>query len=92
MACKNLGRRNYPTRDEYYTTPETAIRLFEYLDKTSLHGKTVYCNCDGPESEIYRYLKANFDNWHLKHLTATKYVKDGKGIKTSYDGHVEQVT
>lgn len=55
---KNLGRKNYETRDEYYTTEETAKRFLHYAKPEHFAGKTLYCNCDGPESEIYKLLKS----------------------------------
>ena len=34
------------TRDEFYTTPETAQRMIEGLKLSQFAGKSVYCNCD----------------------------------------------
>lgn len=58
---KNLHKPKSNARDEFYTTPESAAGLFHYVDASEFNGKTVYCNCDGVESEIYKYLKTNFD-------------------------------
>ena len=52
----------------------------------------MYCNCDGPESEIYKMFKWRFAELGLKSLLATKYVPDGHGIKTFFDGQTETVS
>ena len=52
----------------------------------------MYCNCDGPESEIYKMFKRRFAELGLKSLLATKYVPDGHGIKTFFDGQTETVS
>ena len=88
---KNLKRKNYETRDEYYTTQKTAERMLIYIKPEHLSGKIIYCNCDGPESEIYKLLKKRFSYYNLKRLIATKYVKDGNGIKTVFDGMNETI-
>lgn len=88
---KNLGRKNYETRDEFYTTAETAERLLIYIKSEHLSGKIIYCNCDGLESEIYKLLKKRFSYYNLKRLISTKYVKDGNGIKTVFDGVDETI-
>ena len=80
------------TRDEFYTTPETAQRMTEGLKLSQFAGKSVYCNCDTEKSEIYKLAKANFKTWQLKSLVATGYVKGGKGIKVTYDGETETIS
>jgi hypothetical protein len=49
-----------PLRDEFYTTEETADIFIESLPDGILDGKAIYCNCDGPESEIYKKLKKQY--------------------------------
>lgn len=88
---KNLKRKKYETKDEFYTTVETAERLLVKVKPEHLAGKTIYCNCDGPESEIYKLLKKRFSYYNLKRLIATKYVKDGNGINTVFDGVNETI-
>ena len=80
------------TRDEFYTTPETAQRMVEGLKLYQFVGKSVYCNCDTEKSEIYKLAKANFKTWQLKSLVATGYVKGGKGVKVIYDGETETIS
>lgn len=81
-----------PHRDEFYTTKETAERLYENISPEHFANKVIYCNCDGPESEIYQYWKRNFKSLNIKKLIATKYVKDGFGVKTIFDGEQEIIT
>ena len=80
------------TRDEYYTTPETAQRMVVGVKLSQFAGKSVYCNCDTEKSEIYKLAKANFKTWQLKSLVATGYVKGGKGVKVTYDGEKEVIS
>lgn len=88
---KNLGKNNYIDRDEYYTTRETAERLLLNITTKHLQDKVVYCNCDGPESKIYKLLKERFSMYKMKKLVATKYVYNGHGVKTSFDGVHETI-
>ena len=74
------------TRDEFYTTKETAERFAIPLgDKGFYAGKRIFCNCDGPESEIYKCLKKNFNKWQLAGLEACQYCEDGFGTHTTYN-------
>ena len=88
---KNLGNKEYENRNEFYTTRETAERMLVNITTKHLQDKVVYCNCDGPESEIYKLLKERFNRYKMKLLIATKYVMNGHGIKTSFDGVHETI-
>ena len=88
---KNLGNKDYKSRDEFYTTRETAERMLENITTKHLQDKVVYCNCDGPESEIYKLLKERFNIYKMKLLIATKYVSGKHGVKTSFDGVHETI-
>lgn len=87
---KNIGNsyriRNLATRDEFYTTESTAIQFVSPLGDAGFYaGKHIFCNCDGPESEIYKLLKKNFKKWNLASLEACQYNKDGFGKHTLYN-------
>lgn len=85
--------RKCSTRDEFYTTEETAQRLFINIDKEEFNGKIVHCNADFEWSEIYKYLKDRFSELKLKKLIATGYNRNGgKGQKTTFDGNEEVQT
>ena len=88
---KNLGRKTYETRDEYYTTPETAEGFLVKCKQNQFKDMVVYCNCDGPNSEIYKLLKQRFNYYGIKQLIASCYVKTGHGIKTIFDGTSETI-
>ena len=88
---KNLRRKTYETRDEYYTTPETTERFLVKCKQNQFKDMVVYCNCDGPNSEIYKLLKQRFNYYGIKQLIASCYVKTGHGIKTIFDGTSETI-
>ena len=87
---KNLHVKN--PSDEFYTTEESAGYLFQSIVLDDFAGKAVYCNCDGPESEIWKWLKNRFSELKLKALYATKLVRGGRGVKTTFDGQQEVVS
>ena len=86
---KNLNQskiRNNATRDEFYTTEKTAIQFVSPLGDAGFYaGKHIFCNCDGPQSEIYKLLKKNFKKWNIASLEACQYNKDGFGKHTIYN-------
>lgn len=90
MANKNLNVKN--PSDEFYTTEESAGYLFQTINLDDFANKVVYCNCDGPESEIYKWLKKRYSELKLSGLIATKQVRDSKGVKTTFDGEQEVVS
>ena len=82
---KSSKIRKSSTRDEFYTTEKTAIQFVSPLGDAGFYdGKRIFCNCDGPESEIYKLLKKNFKKWNLASLEACQYNKDGFGKHTIY--------
>lgn len=86
IAINNVKIKKNPTRDEFYTTAESAEKMFIGIDISQYAGKTIYCNCDGEESEIFKFICKNFDNWQLKKVIATKYIEDSNGIKVEFNG------
>ena len=83
--------RKIATRNEFYTTQQTAYQFVSPLGDAGLYvGKHIFCNCDGQESEIYKLLKKNFQKWHLESLEACQYNKDGFGIHTIYNKDTDQ--
>ena len=83
---KSSKIRKSATRDEFYTTEKTAIQFVSPLGDAGFYaGKRIFCNCDGPESEIYKLLKKNFKKWNLASLEACQYNKDGFGKHTLYN-------
>lgn len=91
---KNLNSsriKKSATRDEFYTTEKTAIQFVSPLGDAGFYtGKHIFCNCDGPESEIYKLLKKNFKKWNLAGLEACQYNKDGFGKHTIYNNEKDE--
>lgn len=70
IANGHLVRKS-ATRDEFYTTQNTADLFVTPLGDAGLYArKHIFCNCDGPESEIYKLLKKKFYEWDLASLEA----------------------
>ena len=88
---KSSKIRNSDTRDEFYTTEKTAIQFVSPLGDAGFYaGKRIFCNCDGPESEIYKVLKKNFKKWNIASLEACQYNKDGFGKHTLYNNEKDE--
>lgn len=81
------GRVNNPD-DEFYTRIEDIEKEFQYYEKYFAN-KIIYCNCDNPEwSNIYLWLKDNFNRLNIKKLYSTYY---GENTPiTVYDGIEEK--
>lgn len=81
----NLHRAKKARNDEFYARLEDVEKeLAHYKDQ--FRGKTVYCNCDGPESNFVKYFMDHFEELGLKKLIATCYRKGGRGTMTVYEG------
>ena len=76
MKNSNLAAAKRAKNDEFYTCREDIeVELAHYAE--SFRGKTVYCNCDDPDSsEFWRFFQRNFNAWGLKRLIATHYEPD----------------
>ncbi len=62
-------------KDEFYTQMKTIENELENY-KSQLKNKTIYCNCDDPEtSNFFKYFVREFHNLKLKKVIATCYVK-----------------
>ncbi|MBQ6205674.1 MAG: hypothetical protein IJK52_01180, partial [Oscillospiraceae bacterium] len=76
MANKNLNNAKRAKKDEFYTRREDIERELTHYEE-HFRGKTVYCNCDDPEtSEFWRFFVRNFWPYGLKKLMATHYEPD----------------
>ena len=76
MKNSNLAAAKRAKNDEFYTRREDIENeLYHYVDH--FQGKTVYCNCDDPDtSEFWKFFQRNFESWGLKRLIATHYEPD----------------
>lgn len=79
----NLHTAKRRKMDEFYTQyKDIEKELAHYIPHFS--GRTIYCNCDTPESNFVRYFEDHFEEYGLKRLIATGIDRNtGKG--TLYD-------
>lgn len=74
LNTANPGEGN----DEFYTKREDVEKeLSNYAD--FFKGKSVYCPCDGPQSQIFQWFADNFRSLGLNDLAATSFSFDGPG-------------
>ena len=102
---KNLNIAKRAKKDEFYTQLSDIEKELRHY-KPHFKDKTVYCNCDDPKSNFFRYFVDNFYNLGLKKVIATHYIPQSrdlfnppaqKSVKATYDGvmgvkfyHLEQ--
>lgn len=82
---QNLHKAKKEKNDEFYTQLIDIEREMMHYT-THLNGKTIYCNCDSPNSQFVHYFKENFDALKLKKLVATSFNPNGQGTYLEYDG------
>lgn len=69
MSNESLGNAKIKKNDEFYTQYEDIESEIGYF-KNQLLGKTIFLPCDTPESNFYKYFKANFLSLGLSFLIA----------------------
>ncbi len=74
----NMAAAKMAANDEFYTLKEDVLKELPNYAKY-FRGKFIYCPCDGPQSEIYKYFRDNFKELGLKTLVATQYNGIGLG-------------
>ena len=85
QAAKKAGN------DEFYTHREDVDKeLGNYSE--FFKGKSIYCPCDGPQSQIFQYFRDNFQTLGLNDLVATSFSFTGRGyiIYIDHQGNVHQ--
>lgn len=82
---QNLHKAKKEKNDEFYTQLIDIERELQHYT-THLNGKTIYCNCDSPNSQFVHFFKENFHTLKLKKLIATSYNPNGQGTYLEYDG------
>ena len=90
---KNLNTSKKEKYDEFYTLYEEIEKEMKHYTKY-LEDKKIYCNCDSPRSNFYKYFKENFHNLKLKKLTISGFNIDGEenSCIVEYDGLNEKIT
>lgn len=85
MAKSDFMHAAKKKRDDEWPTPTWMIeRVFDKVT-TELKGMSVYCPCDGPNSEFTRYFIRNFYKLGLRSLVCTSFFSGGRGTLTRYD-------
>ena len=82
---QNLHKAKKEKNDEFYTQLIDIQKELQHYT-THLNGKTIYCNCDSPNSQFVHYFKENFHTLKLKKLIATSYNPNGQGTYLEYNG------
>ena len=71
----NLYHAKINKNDEFYTQFTDIEKELKHYKK-HFKGKVVYCNCDDPyESNFFKYFAVKFNDFGLKKLIATSYIK-----------------
>lgn len=71
----NLIKAKNEKDDEYYTFIEDIEKQLPFY-KDHFKGKVIYCNCDDPiESNFFKVLMMNYNEYKLAGLIATSYAK-----------------
>ena len=82
---ENLHRAKATKEDEFYTQRSYIEDELSHYEK-HFEGKTVYCNCDDPESsEFWQFFRRVFGVWKIKRLIATHYEPNAKNYAYSLD-------
>lgn len=85
---RNLTAAKVAKNDEFYTRAEDVNAELQHY-RPQFAGKTVYCNCDGPQSEFWKWFHLRFHELGLKRLIATCYTPGGRGKRYDYYEGVE---
>lgn len=90
---KNLNTSKNEKYNEFYTLYEEIEKEMKHYTKY-LEDKKIYCNCDSPRSNFYKYFKENFHNLKLKKLSISGFNIDGEenSCIIEYDGLNEKIT
>ena len=84
----NLRTAKKDKYDEFYTTFEDISREICHY-KNFLKGKIIYMPCDKAfnigRSEFVNFFTYHFNDWGIKKLIITQYIKNGHGIKKEFD-------
>ena len=85
LMAKRVGN------DEFYTHREDVDKeLCNYSE--FFRGKSIYCPCDGPQSQIFQYFRDNFNRLGINDLVASSFsfTSNGYIIYIDHEGNVHQ--
>ena len=79
MTAKNinLNTAKKAKNDEFYTRMEDIEKDLRKYDPAVFKDKVIFCNCDDPSSNCWRFFHMNVHRLGLKRLIATHYTMDG---------------
>ena len=63
--------------DEVYTRLQNIEKELNKYDPAVFKDKVIFCNCDDPSSNLWRFFHMNFNRLGLKKLIAAHYTMDG---------------
>lgn len=85
LNTANPGQGN----DEFYTKREDVEKeLPNYAE--FFKGQSIYCPCDGPQSQIFQWFRDNFRSLGLNDLVASSFSFDGQGYIIYIDHNGQQ--
>ena len=85
----DLNKANKNKKDEFYTQLTDIEKEMRYYTP-HFKGKTIFCNCDDPEtSNFWKFFELNFDRLGLKKLIATHYETDKPSYKLELVGDID---
>lgn len=91
---RNLGKARKNKEDEFYTKITDIEKEMRYY-REHFKGKTIFCNCDDPEtSNFWRYFELQFEELGIKKLVSTHFEAEKPSYKlelmvdTDRDGRI----
>ena len=91
MGKEILDRARKNKNDEFYTyykDIENEIKNYVALDPDIFRNKVILCPCDDYRwSNFTKYFMDHFEEFGLKELISSCYIKDGNGLCHRYDGN-----
>jgi hypothetical protein len=88
---QNLTAAKRAKNDCFYTQLKDIENELQHYTK-HFPGKTIFCNCDSPDSNFVKFFTDNFHRLGLKKLIAVGYVEGGPGTLLTFDGTTTTVT
>jgi hypothetical protein len=91
MAGRDLDNAKRTKVDEFYTQLADIERELNNY-KNHFRGKTIFCNCDDPEtSNFYYFFVSYFEELGLKKLITTHFEFDKPSYKLEYEGGADTI-
>lgn len=82
----NLTKAKKTKNDEFYTQYKDIEAECKHY-KQHFEEQWIYLPCDDENSNFWKYFLDHFNDFHLKHLTATHIDFNGSSYRLDYDGN-----